>query len=152
MICILNILFNHPVSEATPNSKITGAQCRVGSSDFGIRCCFTNGVVKYHVQNANHNFLNFKIVFFNLILTFKYRLFSEKLLTNVAVSIAEYVQNRLQSCAECHIDKTSATLLKKSAENKWRGQKFCDQIFSKFFKQEAPETSFQGGRTFQHRG
>jgi hypothetical protein len=25
MICILNILFNHPVSEATPNSKITGA-------------------------------------------------------------------------------------------------------------------------------
>jgi hypothetical protein len=25
MICSLNILFNHPVSEATPNSKITGA-------------------------------------------------------------------------------------------------------------------------------
>ncbi len=25
MICFLNILFNHPVSEATPNSKITGA-------------------------------------------------------------------------------------------------------------------------------
>ncbi len=29
MICILNILFNHPVSEATPNSKITGAYCTV---------------------------------------------------------------------------------------------------------------------------
>jgi hypothetical protein len=27
MICSLNILFNHPVSEATPNSKITGAYC-----------------------------------------------------------------------------------------------------------------------------
>jgi hypothetical protein len=25
MICILNILYYHPVSEATPNSKITGA-------------------------------------------------------------------------------------------------------------------------------
>ncbi len=25
MICSLNMLFNHPVSEATPNSKITGA-------------------------------------------------------------------------------------------------------------------------------
>jgi hypothetical protein len=25
MICSQNILFNHPVSEATPNSKITGA-------------------------------------------------------------------------------------------------------------------------------
>ncbi len=25
MICNLNILFNHPGSEATPNSKITGA-------------------------------------------------------------------------------------------------------------------------------
>jgi hypothetical protein len=25
MICSLSILFNHPVSEATPNSKITGA-------------------------------------------------------------------------------------------------------------------------------
>jgi hypothetical protein len=25
MICILNILFNHPVSETTPNSEITGA-------------------------------------------------------------------------------------------------------------------------------
>ncbi len=28
MFCILNILFYHPVSEATPNSKITGAYCR----------------------------------------------------------------------------------------------------------------------------
>jgi hypothetical protein len=27
MFCILNILFYHPVSEATPNSKITGAYC-----------------------------------------------------------------------------------------------------------------------------
>jgi hypothetical protein len=27
MLCSLNILFNHPVSEATPNSKITGAYC-----------------------------------------------------------------------------------------------------------------------------
>jgi hypothetical protein len=27
MISILNILFYHPVSEATPNSKITGAYC-----------------------------------------------------------------------------------------------------------------------------
>ncbi len=37
MISILNILFYHPVSEATPNSKITGAYCgfriRIGSSD-----------------------------------------------------------------------------------------------------------------------
>jgi hypothetical protein len=65
------------------------------------------------------------------------------LLTNVAVSIAEYLQNRLQSCAECHIDKNSAALLKKSSENKWRGQKFVDQIFSKFLKQEAPKTSFK---------
>ncbi len=29
MFCILNILFYHPVSEATPNSKITGAYCTV---------------------------------------------------------------------------------------------------------------------------
>jgi hypothetical protein len=27
MICILNILYYHPISEATPNSKITGAYC-----------------------------------------------------------------------------------------------------------------------------
>jgi hypothetical protein len=27
MICNLNILYYHPVSEATPNSKITGAYC-----------------------------------------------------------------------------------------------------------------------------
>ncbi len=27
MICSLNILINHPVSEATPNSKITGPYC-----------------------------------------------------------------------------------------------------------------------------
>ncbi len=31
MICSLNILFNHPVSEATPNSKITGAYCTPSS-------------------------------------------------------------------------------------------------------------------------
>ncbi len=29
MISILNILFYHPVSEATPDSKITGAYCAV---------------------------------------------------------------------------------------------------------------------------
>jgi hypothetical protein len=28
MICSLNILFDHPVSEATSNSKITGAYSR----------------------------------------------------------------------------------------------------------------------------
>ncbi len=28
MFCILNMLFYHPVSEATPDSKITGAYCR----------------------------------------------------------------------------------------------------------------------------
>jgi hypothetical protein len=27
MFCILNMLFYHPVSEATPDSKITGAYC-----------------------------------------------------------------------------------------------------------------------------
>jgi hypothetical protein len=32
MICSLNILFNHPVSEATPNSKITGAYWRYSQS------------------------------------------------------------------------------------------------------------------------
>jgi hypothetical protein len=29
MICSLNILINHPVSEATPNSKITGPKCAI---------------------------------------------------------------------------------------------------------------------------
>jgi hypothetical protein len=32
MICILNMLFNHPVSEATPNSEITGAYYTVISN------------------------------------------------------------------------------------------------------------------------
>jgi len=32
MISILNILFYHPVSEATPNSKITGAYCTYSSA------------------------------------------------------------------------------------------------------------------------
>ncbi len=32
MISILNILFNHPISEATPNSKITGAYYLSGVS------------------------------------------------------------------------------------------------------------------------
>jgi hypothetical protein len=27
MFCVLNMLFYHPVSEATPDSKITGAYC-----------------------------------------------------------------------------------------------------------------------------
>jgi hypothetical protein len=53
MICSLNILFNHSVSEATPNSKITGAYCsswiRIRNTDFKIEIvttlntpCFTN--------------------------------------------------------------------------------------------------------------
>ena len=29
MFCILNMLFYHPVCEATPDSKITGAYCTV---------------------------------------------------------------------------------------------------------------------------
>jgi hypothetical protein len=30
MFCILNLLFYHPVSEATPDSKITGAYLTIG--------------------------------------------------------------------------------------------------------------------------
>jgi hypothetical protein len=33
MICSLNILFNHPVSEATPNSKSTGTYCTLCLAD-----------------------------------------------------------------------------------------------------------------------
>ncbi len=41
MICILNILFNHPVSEATPNSEITGAYCAASFQ-------YTNRAQKIH--------------------------------------------------------------------------------------------------------
>ncbi len=34
MFCILNMLFYHPVSEATPNSKITGAYCGANTNKF----------------------------------------------------------------------------------------------------------------------
>ncbi len=61
MICILNILFNHPVSEAPPNSKITGAYSPLGQETSDCSGPALNSVNGETYAQENGGRLNFPL-------------------------------------------------------------------------------------------